>query len=61
VQLLLSVNETAARLSIGRTKLYQLVARGELQLVKIGSKSLITHASLQAFVAKIVGNDGDAR
>jgi hypothetical protein len=39
---------------ISRSKLYQLIRDDELQLVKIGRRSFITQASLQAFVDRLV-------
>lgn len=53
MQLLLSIEDAAKGLGIGRTKLYQLVQQREIELVKIGSKSLITTSSLEALVSKL--------
>ena len=52
-QLLLSVGEAMRALSVGRTKLYELIAAREIELVKIGSKSCITVASLNEFVERL--------
>lgn len=52
--LLHSVSETAQRLSLGRTKVYELISDGRLQLVKVGRKSLITETSIEAFVTSLV-------
>lgn len=57
MQLLLPIKQAANELGVGRTKLYELVNQHELELVKIGSKSLITAASLNAFVAKLIESD----
>lgn len=35
---------------IGRTKLYDLIKRGELQLVKIGSRSFVTDDSIVSYI-----------
>lgn len=40
--------------SIGRTKLYELVARGDLELAKLDGKSLITGRSIRSFKAKLL-------
>lgn len=37
---------------IGRSKLYELIASGDIQVVKIGSSTLIPVASLQALIAR---------
>lgn len=37
---------------IGRSKLYELIASGDIEVVKIGSATLIPVASLQALIAK---------
>jgi excisionase family DNA binding protein len=50
-----SIQEACYLLNIGRTKLYELVAKEKLKLVKIGAKSLITDESARALVAEISG------
>ncbi|WP_267434103.1 hypothetical protein [Sphingomonas sp. GM_Shp_1] len=39
---------------IGRTKLYQLVARGDLELLKLDGKSVITGRSVRRFKEKLL-------
>lgn len=51
-KLIYTVNEAALALGIGRTKLYELVQAGELPLVKIGARSLIRRADLEAFLTR---------
>ncbi|WP_373280327.1 helix-turn-helix domain-containing protein [Novosphingobium naphthalenivorans] len=44
---------TAVRMTgIGRSKLYELIAAGEIEIVKIGAVTLIPVASLQALIAR---------
>ena len=44
---------TAVRMTgIGRSKLYELIAAGEIEIVKIGSVTLIPVASLQALISR---------
>jgi len=50
-----SVRETLSLLSIGRTKLYELVQAGELKPVKLGSKTLFLLPDIAAFLAKLQG------
>lgn len=40
--------------SIGRTKLYELVARGDLELLKLDGKSIITGRSIRRFKARLL-------
>ena len=41
----------AIRLSgIGRTKLYELIAKREIQSIRVGTRRLINFASLKAFL-----------
>lgn len=47
---LLTVAETMRRLSLGRTKVYELLNEGHLQSVKIGRSRRILIESLEAFV-----------
>ena len=35
---------------IGRSKMYELIAAGEIDVVKVGSSTLVIFASLKAFV-----------
>jgi excisionase family DNA binding protein len=51
--LLMSVGEAMRALSVGRTKLYDLIAAGEIELVKIGSKSCIVVDSAAAYVERL--------
>jgi excisionase family DNA binding protein len=45
---------TAMRLlGIGKTKLYELVATGDLETIRIGRRTLIMQASIDAFVARL--------
>lgn len=53
MQLLFQIKQAASEIGVGKTKLYQLVNQHELELVKIGSKSLITGSSLRALVARL--------
>lgn len=48
----LKVEEAMAMLNIGRTKLYDLIAKEELELVKVGAGSRITRRSIDAFMVK---------
>lgn len=51
---LVTVEEAARRLSIGRTATYMLVLRGELQSVKIGRTRRVVVASIDAYVSKLL-------
>lgn len=39
---------------IGRSKLYELIAEGEITIIKVGAMTLIPVASLRAFLASHV-------
>ena len=45
--LLVSVQQAARMLGIGRTSIYQLINSGELQTMKLGRRRLITIESLR--------------
>jgi excisionase family DNA binding protein len=49
-----SVPEAAQRLGLGRTKLNELIARGALPSVVIGTRRLLRPADLEAFAAGLV-------
>ena len=47
-----SVNETLKEIPCGRTKLYDLLKRGELAHGKVGKKTIIYGHSIAALLAK---------
>jgi excisionase family DNA binding protein len=49
--LLLSVPDAAKRLGISRRTLDRHIARGELAIVRVGSRVLVAEADILAFVA----------
>jgi excisionase family DNA binding protein len=44
------VQKACRRTGIGRSKLYELIAAGEIEIVKVGTITLILIDSLQSFV-----------
>jgi excisionase family DNA binding protein len=54
-KLLLTVEEAAHRLSIGRPKMWQLVMRGEVLSVKIGASRRVPTAALVDYVRRLSG------
>jgi excisionase family DNA binding protein len=53
-KVLLSVDEAAAALSMGRTFVYDMLTRGEIVSIKIGRRRRIPVSALQAFVTRRV-------
>jgi excisionase family DNA binding protein len=47
-----SIREASTASGIGRTTLYQLIKAGELTPVKIGTRTLIRRADLDALLAR---------
>ncbi|MCC2601106.1 helix-turn-helix domain-containing protein [Sphingopyxis yananensis] len=47
-----SVRETARMLSLGSTKIYELINSNDLEVVKIGRKTLIKRDSILALVER---------
>jgi excisionase family DNA binding protein len=45
-----TVNEAARMIGVGRTKLYELIASGEIEAVKLGKSTRITTSSLHKLV-----------
>lgn len=54
VPLLLSVDEAALLLGLGRTTTYQLVLSGRLASVKVGRRRLVPRRCLEEFVDALV-------
>ena len=52
-RLLYDVQSAAEVLSIGRTKLYELIASGAIDTVTVGRRRLVPRASLDAFVSRL--------
>lgn len=48
---LLTLRETRARSAIGMTKLYSLLASGELEGVKLGNSTRVIEASLNRYLS----------
>lgn len=59
-KLLLRVEEAAERLSIGRSKCYELLASGELRPIKIGRAVRISARELEAWVQRQEAGEGAA-
>lgn len=52
-QLLLTVEQAAHRLNLGRTMAYALIARGELESVRVGRLRRVKPAALEAYVRRL--------
>ncbi|WEK44737.1 MAG: helix-turn-helix domain-containing protein [Candidatus Sphingomonas colombiensis] len=52
--LTITVNEACRTLGLGRTKIYELIRVGRLEILKIGKRTLVKTASVRALV------DGEA-
>ena len=50
--LVLSVDGTARALGIGRSSVYLLLRRGQLDAIKVGRRTLITTASVERLVCE---------
>ena len=57
-KLLLRPEEVAAATGLGRTKIYELLALGEIESVTCGRRRLIPADSVSAFVARLRENSG---
>lgn len=61
-QLLVTPEEAARRLSLGRTTIYELMASGELQSVSVGRCRRVPVSELRSFVERLVdGTVGERR
>ena len=60
-KILLSVDQAAERLSIGRSLCYELVMRGDIPSLKLGSRRLVPVSALELFVRERLeeGHGGD--
>ncbi len=53
-KVLLTIEEAAAALSLGRTYTYQLILQGDLLSIKVGRKRLVPAFALHEFVSRHV-------
>jgi excisionase family DNA binding protein len=51
---LLTVDEVARTLQLGRTLIYDLLGRGDIASIKIGSRRRIPAAALDAFIERLL-------
>ena len=58
-RLLLTVPEVARRLGMGRSFVYQLVSRGEIQSIKLGKSRRIPVSALEKFIEAKLGESID--
>ena len=49
----LSINEAADYVRIGRTKLYELIASGQLSAKRLGSRTLIMRSDLESYLSSL--------
>ncbi len=52
------VDGAAARIGVGRSTFYQLMAEGQIHAVKIGRRTLVPEAELVAYVQRLRLGDG---
>jgi excisionase family DNA binding protein len=56
VQMLLTAEQAAESLAIGRTKVFELIRSGELESIRIGSSRRIPIDAIEAFVFRLRRN-----
>lgn len=57
---LYTIQEAARLLRVHRSTLSRLVKAGELRHVSVGSRKLVRHQDLLAFIDSRIGEDGDS-
>lgn len=50
------IREACRLTGIGRSKLYELIAAGEIEIIKVGTISLVPIASLTSFLQRKAAN-----
>lgn len=58
--ILLPIPDACRVLGIGRSKLYELIAAGDITIRKLGRKTLVPSAELVAFAAKLAATHSTA-
>ena len=49
------IKEACRITGIGRSKLYELIAEGEIEIIKVGTMTLVPVEGLRAFIRKVRG------
>lgn len=49
----IKINDAARMIGVGRTKLYELIATNQIEVVKLGKSTRVTTASLHALVTRL--------
>lgn len=57
--LLLTINQVAALLNIGRTKTYEIVRSNKMKSIKVGSRRLIPREAVEKYIAEVSNNQTD--
>ena len=47
------IKEACRITGIGRSKLYELIAEGEIEIIKVGAMTLVSVEGLRAFIGKV--------
>ena len=58
---LLRLPDACRFIGVGRSKFYELVGRGDIEVVKVGARTLVPMASLEKFVRNLPAMRGTAR
>jgi excisionase family DNA binding protein len=58
--LLYRVPEAARLLALGPSKMWELIARGDIESVKIDGSRRISRDAIEAYVARLAGGGGGA-
>ena len=54
---LLPIPAACAGLGVGRSMLYEMAARGDVQIVRVGRRALVPVASIEAYVNRLRAGD----
>lgn len=58
--LLCPIEETGLLLSVGRSQVFELIARGELESVKIGRRRLVPREAIDTYIGRLRAEAADA-
>ena len=59
ISLLVTIDEAARRLSIGRSHIYEQIQRGTLRSIRIGRSRRILNRDLEAFIVSRLGDSAE--
>ena len=61
MDVLLPFSQAQSKVKLGRTMIYKLMAEGDLERIKIGTRTFITESSLNSYIERTISDQRSRR